>query len=129
VVGKFGPSEKKTAGLFRGKSDLRTKWARVHISFCDDDKEISSLAKESGCRFPFLRTEYIFCDACGQDADSVEKVKVYGRAFRFIKKHGITAMSDFNFGFDFDDASVFERSLDLTLANPIDLVRLNIVIP
>lgn len=129
IDGEFGPSKKRTAELLAAMCELKVKWgAGVHVSFCDDE-EIIYLARKSGCRFLILRMEDIFSDVCAREADSVETAKLYARALRLIKKHDITSIGDFHFGFDSDDAGVFERSLEFVLTNPIDLIRVNVVTP
>ena len=84
---------------------------------------------ESGCISLFIGLETI----CQSNLDAMHKgsnrVASYATAIARIRQRGIMINGSFIFGFDHDDDSVFDRTVDWALAQKLDTATFHILTP
>jgi radical SAM superfamily enzyme YgiQ (UPF0313 family) len=116
--------------LFRAMAPLKRRFvgeATWHIAF---DDETLGLAKEAGCLGLFVGF-----DSIGEQP-MVRKVpkpseaeEIYVEATRAFHRRGLAIVAAFVFGFDNDDAGVFERTFRIIRRAGADLVNFSTLIP
>jgi radical SAM superfamily enzyme YgiQ (UPF0313 family) len=115
--------------LMRQLIPLKKKWmAEVTLDFCRDE-EMLRLASKSGCMAIFVGFETISSNSL----QAIGKRHNLGRDYYDIVKRardcGIGIEGSFVFGFDGDDRSIFENTLDFFLKSGLDSVNTNILKP
>jgi radical SAM superfamily enzyme YgiQ (UPF0313 family) len=94
-----------------------------------DDPELLSLMAKSGCRGLLMGFESVRQDAL----ESSHKVKNIGKRYSdvidVLHDHGILVQACFVFGFDTDDASVFEEAADYIVNARFDLPQISVYTP
>jgi len=116
--------------LFRAMIPLKVRWfSQVSINIAMDD-ELLDLAAQSGCEAVFIGLESIAQD----NLDSVgkgklNKVKQFKDAIDRIHRRGIVVFGFFMFGFDGDEDSVFQETVDFINEIPVALPIINILGP
>jgi radical SAM superfamily enzyme YgiQ (UPF0313 family) len=60
---------------------------------------------------------------------SHNKAKEYKETVKMLHDHGITVLGAFIFGFDTDDKSIFDRTVDFCFDSKIDLVQYALLTP
>lgn len=116
--------------LFRAMIPLDVRWvSQVSINIAMDD-ELLDLAAASGCEAVFIGLESI----AQANLDSVGKGKLnqvsqFKNAIDRIHRKGIVVFGFFMLGFDGDDESVFQRTIDFIDEIPIALPIINILGP
>ncbi len=94
-----------------------------------DDPELLGLIAKSGCRGLLMGFESVRQAAL----ESSNKTKNIGRRYAdvvdILHEHGILVQACFVFGFDSDDASIFEESADYIVNARFDLPQISIFTP
>lgn len=123
-------NRKYSKQLFRALTPLKRNWVAEstwHIAF---DDEILSLARASGCVGLFIGFDsinpQISMRKVPADADNEKR---YIQAIQNIQRKGIAVVAAFVFGLDNDEASVFERSLQVALRGGANLVNFSTLVP
>jgi radical SAM superfamily enzyme YgiQ (UPF0313 family) len=112
-----------TKKLFKALKDEHIFWQGQGTLNTAKDDEILKLMAESGCRSYSIGFESI-SEASLQEANKTKsnKVEEYESAVNNLIKHGILPAGFFIFGFDSDDRTVFEKTLqfiiDKHIVNP-----------
>jgi radical SAM superfamily enzyme YgiQ (UPF0313 family) len=116
--------------LFRALVPLRRRWVAEstwHIAF---DEEALGLARDSGCLGLFVGFDSI------NRQHGIRKIPVSGdpgetyvEAMRRMAARGIACDAAFVFGFDDDDASVFDRTLGVIRRGGANLTCFNVLVP
>jgi len=114
--------------LFTALAPLKLKWVgEASLAGLDNDENLKILQK-SGCKALFIGFESL-----SPDLQTIGKVQNrperYGEVIRKLHDHGIIAYGAFMFGFDFDDPSVFERTVEFAIANKIILAQFGMLTP
>jgi len=115
--------------LFLVLKDMKIKWlGQASISFAKNE-ELLKLAHESGCKALFFGVESV----------SEEKIKRMGKsmktqegtidAIKRIMGHGLLFHASLVFGFDDDDVSVFDETLEFLYKTKIPSATFNILTP
>jgi len=114
--------------LFTALAPLKLKWiGEASLAGLDDEQNLKILQK-SGCKGLFIGFESLSPDlpTVGKPQNKPER---YGEVIRKLHDHGIIAYGAFMFGFDFDDSSVFERTVEFAIAHKIILAQFSMVTP
>jgi radical SAM superfamily enzyme YgiQ (UPF0313 family) len=87
------------------------------------------LAARSGCKGLLIGFESISQDTLNQAHKPFHRAKDYAGVVDRLHDHGIGIMGCFVFGFDSDDESVFERTVEFVDRTKIDLPRYAVATP
>jgi radical SAM superfamily enzyme YgiQ (UPF0313 family) len=109
--------------------DLKLNWfgqASVNVA---NDPEILKLCQQSGCKGLFLGFETLSPDTLSAVGKRVNRPERYFDVVQRIHDHGIGIDGSFVFGFDTDDASVFDRTLEFVLKAKLEVAYFSILTP
>jgi radical SAM superfamily enzyme YgiQ (UPF0313 family) len=84
---------------------------------------------ESGCRSLFIGFESINENSVFSADKKQNKVKEYEELIALLHENGIMVNASMVFGFDYDDVSVFENTLDWLVKNKIETMTAHILTP
>lgn len=87
------------------------------------------LLRKSGCKGLFIGFESVSQNSLKEAGKSQNKAREYKEAIRILHDHGITVQGAFIFGFDSDDCSVFDETVDFCFDSKIDLVQFAMLTP
>jgi radical SAM superfamily enzyme YgiQ (UPF0313 family) len=115
--------------LFRAMAPLRKTWFGLSTVKIAEDLELLDLCAKSGCRGLLLGFETLSqtgLEWIGKDFNLPAK---YMDVVSKLHDRGIAVQGCFVFGFDSDDESVFERTVEFVNASAIDLPRYAVCTP
>jgi radical SAM superfamily enzyme YgiQ (UPF0313 family) len=115
--------------LFRAMIPLRKTWFGLSTVKIAEDLELLDLCAKSGCRGLLLGFESLSqtgLEWIGKDFNLPAK---YMEVVSKLHDRGIAIQGCFVFGFDSDDESVFERTVEFVHASAIDLPRYAVCTP
>ncbi len=115
--------------LWAALKPLNIKWGCQSTLFLGDDQEMVKLAAESGCVSVFVGLESIFEESLGETHKPFNKVKKFEEEIKMFHDHGIMVNPGIVFGFDNDDESVFERTVEFLIRNHCELAYFNVLTP
>jgi radical SAM superfamily enzyme YgiQ (UPF0313 family) len=115
--------------LYRAMIPLRMRWVALATTRIAEDAELLSLAARSGCKGLLIGFESISQDTLDQTRKPFHRANDYGEVVKRLHDHGIGIMGCFVFGFDNDDESVFERTVEFVDRTRIDLPRYAVATP
>ncbi|MBI3585070.1 MAG: B12-binding domain-containing radical SAM protein [Nitrospinae bacterium] len=115
--------------LFKEMIPLRKKWSCQGDSLIANDKELLSLAAESGCQWIFIGIESISEKNLTKMRKSFNKVRQYKESFKKIHDAGINIFGSFIFGLDDDDKNVFKDTVDFAIDVKLDAANFYILTP
>ena len=124
VVGN--PSRAKE--LFRALIPLRIKWVGQASITMAYDEELVRLAKRSGCLGVLVGLETLkknVLKTIGKPVDPARYIEYIDR----IQRHGIFVQGEFIFGFDEDDQTVFDQTLEFAERAKLASARFAILKP
>ncbi|MDR1807572.1 MAG: B12-binding domain-containing radical SAM protein [Propionibacteriaceae bacterium] len=119
-----------TRQLIEAMKELHVTWYGQGSIHTAADDEVIKLISESGCRaysmgFESLNDENLAKMQKARKAD----VAVYQKALDNLRKHGIMPSGYFIVGFDGDDATVFEKTVDFVRENGVVQAVLSVLTP
>lgn len=118
------------AELFRAITPLRRYWiAEATLHDFAGDEELVRLAAESGCRGIFCGIESFNQEALRGVKKTFNKVAQYRDYIQRLHDHGICVDAGMMIGFDEDDPSIFDRTLETAIQLDIDIMNLVIMTP
>ncbi|MFH0872502.1 MAG: radical SAM protein [bacterium] len=114
--------------LFSELAPLKLRWIGEATLAGLEDEENLRILEKSGCKALFIGFESLSAElkGVGKVQNHPER---YEEIIRRLHDHGIIAYAAFMFGFDFDDPSVFERTVEFAIANKILLAQFAILTP
>ncbi|MBP7706179.1 MAG: B12-binding domain-containing radical SAM protein [Candidatus Aminicenantes bacterium] len=116
--------------LFERLIPLRKTWVGNASWNVSKDPEMMDLMARSGCTGVFVGFESLDLPAnVAKAARSGSRAALYREAVRRLHGRGISVIGGFMFGFDGDDASVFDRTLAFALDSRVDAAQINILVP
>ncbi len=119
----------RAAEVMRALKGRGIKWqAGVNSGSANDDK-LLELAAESGCFMLSIGFESISRETLRSVHKYQNKPENYIKLVEKIHSHGILVFGLFMFGFDGDDASVFDETLKLNFAAGYDMCGYSILTP
>lgn len=87
------------------------------------------LAAESGCVSVFVGMESLEEDRLTETHKPFNRVQKFSQEIRMFHDHGIMVNPGIVFGFDNDDESVFERTVEFLVKNQVELAYFNVLTP
>ncbi len=115
--------------LYRRMIPLRLRWVGLATTRIAEDPELLRLAAESGCRGVLIGFEAIDQGTLDRMQKHFHSAHQYADVVRKLHDHGIGIQGCFVFGFDHDDVSVFERTVEFVDRVHIDLPRYAVMTP
>lgn len=115
--------------LYRAMIPLRMRWVALATTRIAEDAELLGLAARSGCKGLLIGFESISQDTLNKAHKPFHRAKDYAGVVDRLHDHGIGIMGCFVFGFDSDDESVFERTVEFVDRTKIDLPRYAVATP
>jgi len=114
--------------LFEALIPLRIKWVGQASITMGYDEQLVRLAARSGCTGVLVGLETLKKNVLKTIGKPVDPGR-YIEDIKCIQKHGIFVQGEFIFGFDEDDESVFEETLDFAERARLDSARFAILKP
>ena len=121
--------EAYAASLFSvlGAAD-RTWFAGASLK-CAADQRWVRAAHRSGCRGLVIGFESLDAGLLAKAGKSFNDVRRYGETCRMLHDEGIAILGCFIFGFDGEDPSVFERTVEFVNKHHVDIVLYSVYTP
>jgi len=115
--------------LFKAIEPLNIKWVgQASMSFVKDT-ELMRLAAKSGCAVLFFGLESVSTKALKRMGKSIKQLEANEEAIKKIKGYGIVFHASMVFGFDEEDKSIFEETVEFLVRNKIATVSFNVLTP
>jgi radical SAM superfamily enzyme YgiQ (UPF0313 family) len=112
-----------------GLRTLEVTWsAAVTIEVTDDPRLVRAMAR-SGCTGVFVGLETLDATNLRSSRKGGPTPDEYARRIRVFHDHGIQVNGSFVFGFDRDDAGVFDRTVDWIEENRLECATFHILTP
>ena len=118
-----------TEALFKAMIPLKKKWLGLVTSAIGHDDKLIELFRKSGCTGLLIGFESINEESQKFFRKRVNKVGGYPELMKKLHDAGIVVQGCFAFGGDDEDASVFERTVEMVQETKIDLPRYSILTP
>ena len=115
--------------LWEALKSLDIKWGCQATLFLGDDEEMVKLAADSGCVSVFVGIESVSDESLEETNKGFNRVRLFDDEIKMFHDHGIMVNPGMVFGFDNDDESVFERSLEFLVRNRVELAYFNVLTP
>jgi len=115
--------------LFKALIPLKITWGSQASLTMARDPELMELAAKSGCTGLFIGVETISTENLASANKRFNKVDKYREEFARFHDYGMQIMTGMIFGFDNDDETVFERTVEFLESNRIELTMFNILTP
>ena len=115
--------------LFKAITPLKIRWFGQGSINIAKDRELMRVAAKSGCYGLFIGFESLSDANLKQVSKTINSVKEYHTAIKKIHDYGIGIVGAFIFGFDYDDESVFEKTVRFIERNQIELASFSILTP
>ena len=115
--------------LWEAMKSLNIKWGCQSTMFLGDDRDMVKLAADSGCVSVFVGLESISEDSLDETNKGFNQVRKFEDQIKMFHDHGIMVNPGIVFGFDNDDESVFESTLEFLIRNRVELAYFNILTP
>jgi radical SAM superfamily enzyme YgiQ (UPF0313 family) len=115
--------------LYRAMIPLGFRWVGLATARIGEDDEMLSLAAKSGCKGLLIGFESVSQGTLNETHKQFHSASGYAEVIRKLHDHGIGIQGCFVFGFDNDDRSVFERTVEFVDKTKIDLPRYAVVTP
>ncbi|MCY3955021.1 MAG: radical SAM protein [Nitrospira sp.] len=115
--------------LWQAMKSLNIKWGCQSTLFLGDDPEMVKLAADSGCISVFVGMESISENSLAETNKGFNQVRKFEDQIKMFHDHGIMVNPGMVFGFDNDDESVFESTLNFLIRNRVELAYFNVLTP
>ena len=115
--------------LFKALTPLKIRWVgQASVSFVKDS-ELMKLAAQSGCVELFFGLESVSTSNLKKMRKSINELTDNEEAIKKVKGYGIVFHASMVFGFDEDEKSIFDDTLEFLMRNKIASVTFNILTP
>ncbi|OGW59493.1 MAG: hypothetical protein A2V83_10270 [Nitrospirae bacterium RBG_16_64_22] len=115
--------------LFRRLIPYNLKWLGQATSLVTRDTEMLTLMRRSGCLGVLIGFETLSDTSLSSVGKNFNKPQNYLDIINRLHDHGIGINGSFVFGFDHDDESVFDRTLDFVVKAKLDSCYFSILTP
>jgi radical SAM superfamily enzyme YgiQ (UPF0313 family) len=114
--------------LFTALEPLKLRWiGEASLAGLDQEQNLKILQR-SGCKALFIGFESL-SPQLKTTGKTQNRPDQYREIIHKLHDHGIIAYAAFMFGFDFDDPSIFERTVEFSVANKIILAQFAMLTP
>jgi radical SAM superfamily enzyme YgiQ (UPF0313 family) len=110
-------------------SHYRLRWVSqgpIHIA---EDEEMVKLMARAGCHGLFIGFESLREENLDLMGKQINRIEAYEKGIRHLHDAGIGVYASFVFGYDYDDASVFDEFVEFAERNRIEGAFLPILTP
>jgi radical SAM superfamily enzyme YgiQ (UPF0313 family) len=108
---------------------LRIKWYGASTFRFTQDEEAVKLAARSGCKGLLIGLESLNQGALDGINKAFNNTVRFRDGIKRLHDHGIAVLGCFVFGFDEDDPSIFERTVEFSDSAKIDIVKYAVLTP
>jgi len=115
--------------LFRAMIPLKKKWGGLATLQVAQDQEMLELLARSGCRYLLIGFESVNPQSLQEIHKSFNRPKDYAALVQALHEHDISVQGTFIFGFDHDDDSVFDETIEWVNKLKVDIPRYSILTP
>jgi radical SAM superfamily enzyme YgiQ (UPF0313 family) len=115
--------------LYRAMIPLKMKWVGLATTRIAEDDELLTLAAKSGCSGLLIGFESVSQATLNETHKHFHSAQRYADVVKRLHDFGIGIQGCFVFGFDNDDTSVFERTVEFVDRVKMDLPRYAVVTP
>ena len=115
--------------LFQALIPLGIKWGGQSTVLLAKNDDLLRLAARSGCVGLFIGFESLNESNLSDVGKGINKVREYQECLRKLHDHGILVLASFMFGFDQDDKSVFERTVDFLIKSKVAAASMPVLVP
>ncbi len=115
--------------LFTAMIPLKKRWGGLATTMVSRDLELLELMKKSGCIYLLLGMESANQKTLCSISKGFNKENEYREVVKTLHEYGISLQGCFVFGFDEDDSSIFETTVQRVLDLKIDIPRYSIYTP
>lgn len=106
-------NNKISKNLFREMIPLKKRWMSQLTVDVTKDKEMLDLVEKSGCMGVFIGMESVNQKSLNSINKSFNKVENFKEKIKILHDRGIMVTAGIMLGFDDDDASIFERTMEV----------------
>jgi radical SAM superfamily enzyme YgiQ (UPF0313 family) len=110
-------------------ADLKLHWFGQASMNIASDPEILKLCQKSGCIGLFIGFETLSSETLASIGKRVNRPGEYFESVRKIHDHGIGIDGSFVFGFDTDDAGVFDHTMEFVMKARLEVAYFSILTP
>ena len=115
--------------LFKAMIPLKRRWGGLATVRVADDPELLDVMARSGCRYLLIGFESISPPALSEIHKEFNREEEYKSLMETLHAYGISVQGTFMFGFDSDDASIFEATVQRVIDLKVDIPRYSILTP
>jgi radical SAM superfamily enzyme YgiQ (UPF0313 family) len=115
--------------LFRGLIPLRKRWTSQATFNIVDHDDLIQLAAASGCEALFIGLESISAASLRETGKAFNQPRRYLDGIKKLHDAGIAVQTGLVFGFDHDDVTVFERTLEFLELAGVDVASIGSLTP
>jgi radical SAM superfamily enzyme YgiQ (UPF0313 family) len=115
--------------LFEAMIPLKKHWGGLATVQVVKDQELLELLAKSGCRYLLIGFESLNPLALKEISKNFNQPQEYAKLVETLHDNGITVQGTFIFGFDNDDTSVFDATIQQVNELKIDIPRYSILTP
>jgi radical SAM superfamily enzyme YgiQ (UPF0313 family) len=115
--------------LYRAMIPLKIRWVGLATTRLAEDAELLRLAAQSGCKGVLIGFESINQNTLNGTRKHFHQADKYSEYVKRLHDHGIGIQGCFVFGFDDEDESIFERTVEFVDKAKIDLPRYAVATP
>ncbi len=108
---------------------FKKRWVGQAPSYVAHNSKLIELARDSGCSALFIGFESISEKSLEEADKKWNNPDRYTERIKIFHDYGIMLIGSFIFGFDNDDITVFERTVNFAIKNKIELVNFGILTP
>jgi len=115
--------------LYRAMIPLGIRWLGLATTRIAEDDELLKLAARSGCTGLLIGFESVQQPTLDGMQKHFHRAAAYADVVKRLHDHGIAIQGCFVFGFDSDDESIFERTVEFVDRVKMDLPRYAVMTP
>ena len=115
--------------LYKAMIPLRIRWVGLATTRLAEDRELLKLAAQSGCKGVLIGFESIDQNTLNGTNKHFHQADKYIEYVKQLHDHGIGVQGCFVYGFDDEDDSIFERTVEFVDKAQIDLPRYAVATP
>jgi len=115
--------------LYRAMIPLKIRWVGLATTRLAEDTELLRLAAQSGCKGVLIGFESIDQNTLNGTRKHFHHADKYSEYVKRLHDHGIGIQGCFVFGFDDEDESIFEQTVEFVDKAKIDLPRYAVATP